>query len=135
MDFLGVGPMELIFVLIIALIIMGPKDMQKAGKTIGKWLNGFVRSDSWKILRQASNKIKYLPNELMREAGIDELNKMSRDLNSDLKKEMSTKIDDPFKSWKQQSPDIKTILPPEAKQEIQNDLEIDESGKANDEQK
>ena len=36
MEFLGIGPSELIFVFIIALIILGPKDMQKAGKTIGK---------------------------------------------------------------------------------------------------
>jgi Sec-independent protein translocase protein TatA len=117
MDILGVGPMELFFVLIIALIIMGPKDMQKAGKTLGKWLNNFVRSDSWKIVKQASNKIKYLPNELMREAGIDELNKMSREINSDLKKEISTEMEDPFKAWKEQHPDSKKILPPKVDEE------------------
>jgi len=116
MDILGVGPMELFFVLIIALIIMGPKDMQKAGRTLGKWMNNFVRSDSWKIVKQASNKIKYLPNELMREAGIEELNKIKREINTDLKKEIPVEIEDPFKSWKQQTSDTKTILPPESDQ-------------------
>ena len=135
MDFLGVGPMELIFVLIIALIIMGPKDMQKTGRTIGKWLNGFVRSDSWKILRQASNKIKYLPNELMREAGIDEMNKISRDIKSDLRKEIPTDIEDPFKSWKQSSSELKTILPPDASHESNDKIEVNKNDKLNDEKK
>ena len=63
MDFLGVGPMELIFVVILALIILGPKDMQKVGRSMGRWMNKMVKSDTWKLVRQASNKIKYLPNQ------------------------------------------------------------------------
>jgi Sec-independent protein translocase protein TatA len=51
MEFLGVGPQELIFIFIIALIILGPKDMQKAGKTIGKWMRDIVTSDGWKIFQ------------------------------------------------------------------------------------
>lgn len=38
MDILGVGPLELIFILLLALIIMGPKDMVKSGRTIGRFL-------------------------------------------------------------------------------------------------
>ena len=113
MDILGIGPMELFFVIVIALIIMGPKDIQKTGKTLGKWLNNFVRSDSWKIVKQTSNKIKYLPNELMREAGIDELKNVSRDINSDLKKGIISEFEDPFKDWKQQKPDVNSIDPPQ----------------------
>ena len=41
MEILGVGPSELIFIVIIALIVLGPKDMQKAGKTIGKWMRRY----------------------------------------------------------------------------------------------
>ncbi len=121
MDILGIGPMELFFVIMIALIIMGPKDMQKTGKTLGKWLNRFVRSDSWKIVKQTSNKIKYLPNELMREAGIDELKNVSREINSDLKKEVISDFEDPFKDWKKQKPDLKSILPHQV-DEKQTDL-------------
>jgi len=121
MDILGVGPMELFFVIVIALIIMGPKDIQKTGKTLGKWLNNFVRSDSWKIVKQTSNKIKYLPNELMREAGIDELKNVSREINSDLKKEVISDFEDPFKDWKKQKTDLKSIFPPQV-DEKQADL-------------
>jgi len=110
MEFLGVGPMELFFIIILALIILGPKDMQKAGKTIGKWLNNLMRSDTWKLIRQASNKIKYLPNELMREAGLEDIKKASNEINQVVNKEISqTKENisletiDPFQAWRDQN--------------------------------
>jgi sec-independent protein translocase protein TatB len=81
MEIFGVGPSELIFILIIALIILGPKDMQKAGKTIGKWMRDIVKSDSWKIFQQTSREIKTLPNRLMRDAN-DEFNQIGNDLNN-----------------------------------------------------
>jgi Sec-independent protein translocase protein TatA len=104
MDFLGVGPMELFFVVILALIILGPKDMQKAGRTMGRWMNNLVKSDTWKLVRQASNKIKYLPNELMREAGLDEIKKTSQAINKEVGKEISQEFEDPFKAWREQHP-------------------------------
>jgi len=80
MEFLGIGPSELAFIVIIAIIILGPKDMQKAGKTVGRWLNGFIRSDGWKALQRASREIKNLPTNLMREANMEELQNMGRDI-------------------------------------------------------
>src|SRR5512136_627862 len=72
MEVLGIGPLEFLLVVLLALIILGPKEMQNAGKTLGKNLNKLVKSDVWKVFRQTSEKIKYLPNELMREAEMDE---------------------------------------------------------------
>lgn len=101
MDFLGVGPMELFLIVILALIILGPKDMQKAGRSMGRWMNRLVKSDTWKMVRQASHKIKYLPNELMREAGLEDINKASRDFTSEINKEVAQNISDPFLAWKE----------------------------------
>ena len=81
MEILGVGPSELFFIIIIALIILGPKDMQKAGKTIGKWMRSIVTSDGWKIFQQTSNELKTLPNRLMRDAN-EELNQIGNELNN-----------------------------------------------------
>ena len=61
MEILGIGAQELIFIVIIALIVLGPKDMQKAGKTIGRWLNQLVNSDTWKIFQQTSGELRNLP--------------------------------------------------------------------------
>jgi sec-independent protein translocase protein TatB len=71
MEILGIGPSELVFIIIIALIVLGPKDMQKAGKTVGRWLNDLVRSDGWKAFQQTSKEIRSLPTKLMREANME----------------------------------------------------------------
>lgn len=84
MDILGVGWQELIFIFLIALIVLGPRDMQKAGKTLGRWLNQFVRSDSWKALQQTSRELRKLPNTLMKEANLEELQEAERALRQGL---------------------------------------------------
>lgn len=77
MEILGVGMSELVFIVIIALIVLGPKDMQKAGKTIGKWMRSIVTSDGWKIFQQTSRELRTLPTKLMRDAN-EELNQNRR---------------------------------------------------------
>ena len=79
MEFLGIGPQELIFIVVIALVVLGPKDMQKAGRTIGRWLNQFVRSDTWKVFQRTSSELRNLPRNLMREANM-EMMEAERDL-------------------------------------------------------
>ncbi len=81
MEILGIGTSELIFIVIIALIVLGPKDMQKAGRTVGKWLRNIVTSDGWKMFQQTSRELRTLPNRLMRDAN-DELNQIGKDLNN-----------------------------------------------------
>jgi sec-independent protein translocase protein TatB len=71
MEILGIGPSELFFIIIIALIVLGPRDMQKAGKTVGRWLNNLVKSDGWKAFQQTSKEIRTLPTKLMREANLE----------------------------------------------------------------
>jgi len=84
MEILGIGASELIFILLIAIIVLGPKDMQKAGKSIGRWLNQFVKSDSWKALQQASKEIRNIPTTLMREANLEELKEMDREIRNNI---------------------------------------------------
>jgi Sec-independent protein translocase protein TatA len=79
MEILGIGMPELIFIIIIALIVLGPKDMQKAGRTIGKFMRDIVTSDGWKAFLQTSREIRTLPNRLMREAN-DEINKIGDEI-------------------------------------------------------
>src|SRR5512140_1279648 len=80
MEILGIGPSELLFIVVIALIVLGPRDMQKAGRTLGKWLRKVVTSDGWRLFQQTSREIQTLPNRLMREAALDELRETQKDL-------------------------------------------------------
>lgn len=75
MDILGIGVPELVFIALIALIVLGPKDMQKAGKTIGTWMRKIVLSAEWRGIKNASRRLKTLPNELMREANLEDVGK------------------------------------------------------------
>ncbi len=81
MEILGIGMSELIFIVIIALIVLGPKDMQKAGRTLGRFLRNIVTSDGWKMFQQTSRELRTLPNRLMRDAN-EELNQIGNELNS-----------------------------------------------------
>jgi sec-independent protein translocase protein TatB len=71
MEILGIGASELIFIILIAIIVLGPKDMQKAGKTVGRWLNQLVHSDSWKVFQKTSSELRNLPRNLMRDANME----------------------------------------------------------------
>ena len=93
MDILGIGPLELLLILVIALIVMGPSDMIKAGRTAGKFLRQVVTSPTWRAVTQTSTEIRRLPNRLIREAGLEEeigtlkdLSKQATGPNPDLEK-------------------------------------------------
>jgi Sec-independent protein translocase protein TatA len=73
MEILGVGPLEFFFVLLIALIIIGPRDMAKTARTLGRSLNRLYKSDSWRMILQASRNLRTLPNRLAREAEMADL--------------------------------------------------------------
>ncbi len=72
MEFLGVGPLEFGFFLLIALILFGPNDMAKAGRTIGRFLRRVVTSEEWRAFNEGLRELRQLPANLMREAGLDE---------------------------------------------------------------
>jgi sec-independent protein translocase protein TatB len=84
MEIFGIGPQELFFIVLIAIIVLGPKDMQKAGKTVGRWLNQVMRSDGWKAFQRASKEIRSLPTNLMREANLEELQQMDREIRNSI---------------------------------------------------
>lgn len=93
MEILGIGPLEILFILLIALIILGPGDMVKAGLTLGRFLRKIITSPEWRTIQKASRELRYLPNRLMREASLEdlskdlpEINKIGGQLNNELKK-------------------------------------------------
>jgi Sec-independent protein translocase protein TatA len=81
MEILGIGPLELLFILLIALIVLGPGDMVKAGRTLGRFMRKVVMSPEWRTIQKASREMRYLPNRLMREANMDDLSKDLADIN------------------------------------------------------
>jgi Sec-independent protein translocase protein TatA len=80
MEILGVGPLEFLVIIMIALIIFSPKDLAKGGKEIGRWINRLYRSDAWKSMRQVSQEMQNLPSRLAREAQLEDLKDLEKDI-------------------------------------------------------
>jgi sec-independent protein translocase protein TatB len=80
MNLFGIGALEIVFILIIALIIVGPKDIGKYARSAGRFLNRFYRSDTWRLVRDTSRNLRTLPNRLAREAALEELEDIKRSL-------------------------------------------------------
>ena len=112
MEFLGIGPSELFFIILIAIIILGPKDMQKAGKSLGRWLNQFIRSDSYKALQRASREIRNLPTTLMREANVEELQSLEKDIRQSIDPRPRTSTFTPNRSTPPSNPPEPSLEPP-----------------------
>jgi len=54
--------------------------MGKTGRMIGSFLNRLYRSENWKLINEASRNLRNLPNRLAREAALDELDAVHKDI-------------------------------------------------------
>lgn len=79
MNIFGIGPLEIVFVLIIGILVLGPDGMIEAGRKLGKFMRSIIHSSWWKNIRQGVTEIQHLPQRLIREAELEELNEL-RDL-------------------------------------------------------
>ena len=76
MNIFGIGPLEIVFVLIIGILVLGPDGMITAGRKMGKFMRSIIRSSWWQNIRKGVTEIQYLPQRLMREAELEELNEL-----------------------------------------------------------
>jgi sec-independent protein translocase protein TatB len=80
MEVLGIGPLEALFVLILALLVVGPRELGRAARSFGRFLNRLYRSEGWAAITQASRNLRTLPNRLAREAALEELDEARSEL-------------------------------------------------------
>ncbi len=118
MEVFGIGPLEFLFIFIIILLILGPKDIEKTARNLGKSLNKLYRSQSYQVIRKASEEIRNLPARLAAEAQLDELKEMAefKEIQNDLNaavKDINTAAADPMKAWveEQKAADKEALTP------------------------
>lgn len=108
MDLLGIGPLELIFVLLIVLLILGPDDLVKTGRNLGRFLSRVVKSEGWKAVRETMRELRQLPNRLAREAELESFQQSSQQKNTPTSANPSTpnateqdraRIENGIKAW------------------------------------
>ena len=72
MDFFGIGILEVFFILVLALVILGPDGMVKFARSVGAGIRKFLKSPIWALLVDTGREIQTLPKQIMRETGLDE---------------------------------------------------------------
>jgi sec-independent protein translocase protein TatB len=79
MEFLGIGPLEFLLIVVIAIIVLGPKGIVKAAREASQLIRKIVRSPLWRDVMDTSREIRELPKKIVKEAGIeDDLEELRR---------------------------------------------------------
>jgi len=71
MNLFGIGPLEFLLILLIAIIVLGPKGMVQAARELGKFIRKVVNSPLWQEVVNASREIREFPRKIAQEAGIE----------------------------------------------------------------
>src|SRR3972149_207025 len=79
LDLFGVGPLELLLVVLLALVLFGPKDIANNARSAGRFLNRLYKSEGWRTMTQAPAALRNLPNRLAREAELEQVDQVRRD--------------------------------------------------------
>ncbi len=72
MQILNIGPIELIAIILVMFLLLGPKEMILTARRIGQWIRNFVRSPMWREIWGYSQEIRELPQKLMDDTGLKE---------------------------------------------------------------
>jgi Sec-independent protein translocase protein TatA len=76
MNIFGVGPFEFFVFLLIALLILGPERMISASRGIARFIRNLILSPTWRTVQQVQVEMRNFPTQLIREAGLDDINKI-----------------------------------------------------------
>ncbi|MBN1265386.1 MAG: hypothetical protein JXA25_07830 [Anaerolineales bacterium] len=93
MNILNIGGLELTFIIVLALIIMGPNDIVRSARTAAQWVKKIKSNRYWQEILRTTSEIRDLPNKIMAESGLEEavqsMNLLSQNLQHDLRSEVS----------------------------------------------
>jgi sec-independent protein translocase protein TatB len=88
MQIFNIGPVELILILLIMFILLGPEGMLKTARQIGKWIRELIHSPIWRDIMGYSREIRDLPTKIVRESGLDEdleeIRRSTQEVNDDI---------------------------------------------------
>lgn len=78
MEVLGIGPLELLFIFVIILVVLGPNEMVSSAKKLAAWIRKLRESE----LFRTSKEIAEMPKKIMKETGLEDELSQIRDLSS-----------------------------------------------------
>jgi len=89
MKIFNLGALEILFIIFLALIVLGPKKSIKAAGDVAHWIREFIESPFLKDLLSASNEIRDLPKKVLDDADfqktIDDIDSKAIKVNTSLR--------------------------------------------------
>ncbi len=73
MNFFGLGLGELVFLLLLGFILLGPEDMHRAARLLGRGLRWLYTSTLWRMSMRVRYEMEQYIREEIRRAGLDDL--------------------------------------------------------------
>jgi len=71
MEFLNLGWMEIVLILILAFIILGPEKMVATGKQVGGWIRKLSRDKLFREVVETTDEIRRYPRKIFEESRLD----------------------------------------------------------------
>ena len=88
MKIFNFGGLEIIFILVIMIIFLGPGQVATLAGNLGRFIRKITRSEFWVTIWQTSREIRNLPKTLVEETGLqeslDEIQQTTNELKSDV---------------------------------------------------
>lgn len=117
MEIFGIGPLELVLIVLVAIIVLGPKEMLSSAQKAAEWLRKLRKSDAWTTTKEVMD----IPKQVMKETGLDKEIREIQNLSSktfspsawDPNELISNTINKPSEQTKAQTqtPDVPESLP------------------------
>ena len=88
MKLFNFGGLEIIFIIVIMIIFLGPGQVATLAGNLGRFIRKITRSEFWVSIWQTSREIRNLPKTLVEETGLqeslDEIQQTQKELQSDV---------------------------------------------------
>lgn len=117
MEFLGISPVELIVILVILFLVLGPQDLVKLGGTLGRTLRNLSESGTWRSIQDARRQLRNLPDQLAKEAGYEDVKKLGSELRDEIKETHAAldDLDNQIVAWTRKPDSLSQKKPKEEK--------------------
>ena len=106
----GIGIPEILIVLVLALIILGPQDMVSTARKMGRWVYKVYHSPTWRMIMSTSQEIRELPTKFVREAGLEDTVEEIKNTTAGVKAQLKETTGDVSAELKSASSDVSAEL-------------------------
>lgn len=84
MNIFGIGFPEILLIFVIALIVLGPRNMVSTSRQLSKAIRKFITSNTWKSIINSTQEIRNMQDKIINDTGLPETLKTLQNSTRDL---------------------------------------------------